>query len=217
MTVFNFAVFVIAAYLLYKIIFTLSKRLFAVIKLYELKKETGARVVFLRSPIFSLITESPKPDVVVEIGKTVYLIRFINGISGQRFVHFASEEYFVSFLKNRFTLGGKVKIRARYRVTEHKGYITTSSHKVTVLPKLQIPEEYREISEFDGRKVVPVYIFNPAPCSVSYVTEEKTSIKVAFTGDEFYGVKIFTSSTFKNYAERMKREEESDTDKLFYE
>ena len=58
-----------------------------------------------------------------------------------------------------------------------------------------------------GVKTVPVWIFNPAPGEVSLVTEEKTSIKLAFTGDTVYGEQIFTASTFAAYAERVFRDE----------
>ena len=201
----------------YNLIFFLSKRIFAAYKLHSLKKECEAKVKFLRCPLASYFTLSKNPDVAVEIGKTVYLIRFINGISGARFLHFASKEYFVCFLKSRFTLGGRVKIRDRYKVTEHKGYITTSAHSVKILPELNIPEKYIKRNEFDERKIVPVLLFNPAPCEVSYVTEAKNSIKVAFTGDEFYDSKIFTASTFSRYAERMKREEELADKQIFFD
>ena len=95
--------------------------------------------------------------------------------------------------------------------------MTTSAHSVKILPKLQIPEEYVIRDEFDERKVVPVLLFNPAPCEVSYVSEAKTSIKVAFTGDEFYGMQIFTASTFVSYADRMMREEEAKEKQLFFD
>jgi len=44
-----------------------------------------------------------------------------------------------------------------------------------------------------------------APGELSYVSKEKTSVKIAFTDDEVYGMKVFTSSTFASYADRMSR------------
>ena len=46
-----------------------------------------------------------------------------------------------------------------------------------------------------------------AVINVTYVTEEKTSISGAFTGDKVLGTVIFTSSTFPKYAEREYRRE----------
>jgi hypothetical protein len=59
-----------------------------------------------------------------------------------------------------------------------------------------------------GKNIVSVLILNPSPSVLSYVSDEKTSIKIAFTGDEMYGIKVFTGSTFLRYIDRMKREEE---------
>ena len=56
-------------------------------------------------------------------------------------------------------------------------------------------------------RVVPALIFSPAPGEVSFVTEERTSIMTAFTGDAVYGTRIFTPDTFVRYVERQHREE----------
>ena len=67
---------------------------------------------------------------------------------------------------------------------------------------MTVPEEYAR----DTRKLVPVLIFSPAPNEVSYVTETKNSIRVAFSGDRVYGARIFTASTFLTIADREYRE-----------
>lgn len=208
MTVFKFFIFILALVLIYKLCFYISKRLSLIFRLLSLKKLCGATVRFTRFPLLSLIAPSKKPDAVVEIGNTVYLIRLINGRSGLHFLHFASPEYFVTFLKSRFFLGGRVRVRGRFFVTEHKGYITTSGHSVKILPPLEECEKYANQSGFYEKKTVPVLIVNPTPCEVSYVTASKSSIKVAFTGDEIYGVKLFTPKTFVIHADREKREED---------
>ena len=87
------------------------------------------------------------------------------------------------------------------------GFVTTKSRRAGILPKLQIPDEYIKISPSDEREIIPVLIFNPAPGEVSYVTEEKSSIKIAFSGDEFRGEKIFTPTTFVIWADRKKRQD----------
>ena len=60
-------------------------------------------------------------------------------------------------------------------------------------------------TEPSSKREMKILLFSPAPCEVSYVTEEKTSIKLAFTGDTLYSFKIFTPSTFATYAEREYR------------
>ena len=62
-----------------------------------------------------------------------------------------------------------------------------------------------EGAEFEKTQIREALILNPAPCEVSYVTEKKTSIRVAFTGDKVYGTEIFTATTFVNHIERESR------------
>ena len=122
-------------------------------------------------------------------------------------MHFASDKYFVTYSKMRFSVGNLTQLRGRRAVSGSSGFITTGAHSVKILPTLKIPEEYLRMRDIYGKILVPVLILNPAPNEVSYVTEKKTSIKVAFTGDEVYGQKIFTATSFVSYAERMKRAE----------
>ena len=79
-----------------------------------------------------------------------------------------------------------------------------------VLPNFPTPENLAD--ESYGKNVEKILLFTPAPNEVSYVTEEKTTIKLAFTGDEFYGMKIFTTSSFIAYADRETRK----NDELMY-
>ena len=55
------------------------------------------------------------------------------------------------------------------------------------------------------RRTVRVILFSPAPHEVSFVTEDRSRIRLAFTGDELYGHKIFTPSTFVIFADREMR------------
>ncbi len=215
MTVFKIFVFILALTVVYKLLYFISKRIFLIYQLYKIKSDCGASVKFLRCPFLSLFTLTDKPDATVEAGDTVYIVRFLNGFDGLHFMHFASREYFVTFIKSRFFLGGRVKIRDRFYVTEHKGYITTSAHSVKILPELSCELSREENDDFSHKKVVPVLILNPAPCEVSYVTETRNSIKVAFTGDEIYGSKIFTATTFRTHVDRQKREEDRRKREIF--
>lgn len=214
--------FIIGAILLFKLLFYLVKRMTLFSKIHSIEKEKIATLKYTRHPLASLFSVSETPDFVVEEGKTVYVCRIISGVSGFRFVHFANPEYYVRFTKMRFFLGGRLRIKAQRgqflqgaSVYQSNGTSTTTRRSVKILPPLNIPEQYKVKSEFDDRKVVPVLIFNPAPCEVTYVTPSKTKIQVAFTGDDFYGCKIFTASTFKNYVEREKRNKEYEAKQIF--
>ena len=156
---------------------------------------------------------SEKPDITVEIGNTVYLIRIYSGVSSHRSVHFASEEFSCVYLRFR------VSARAPHGTGANSLAMSPGINlaaKVRYIPPLAVPEEY----EGAERRVVRVMILNPAPSVLSYVTEEKTSIKIAFTGDDLHGLKVFTAESFMHYADRMMREEErlsrDDPEKIMY-
>ena len=65
----------------------------------------------------------------------------------------------------------------------------------------------KRLEEIDLDISTDDYVTNPKfkDLYMSYVTEGKTSIKVAFTGDEVYGRKIFTASTFEIFVDREAR------------
>ncbi len=200
-TIIGFVLIVLAFLWINKVL----KRISAYIRIGSLKKMCGARIKIKRLPLLSFFTLSEKPDTVVEIGDNTYLIRYINGIGGMRYVHFANSRFFVTFSRNillpKFRMVGRIANR-------NPSYSLTSLRRVKILPELKVPEEYMIRSEFDTRKLIPVLIFSPAPHEVTFVSETKTSIKLAFTGDEFYGMKIFTASSFVRYADRVKRQSE---------
>ena len=191
---------VLVGFIIYKTVFFLSKRISALAKIASLDKEEHISAKFTRSPILSTLFLSKMPDAAVEIGKTVYLIRFYNGVGGKTQVHFANEEYSAKYLVRQYTLFNQAFRRSQAK-TPSSDTVATNV-RVKIVPKLSVPEKYSG----EDWKVVPVLIFNPAPNSVSYVSETKTSIKLAFTGDEFHGIKIFTGSSFYAFAERAGRE-----------
>ena len=144
---------------------------------------------------------SEMPDIKIEILNTVYLVRLYSGGGSAHSVHFASANYSTVYMR----------LLRSQRAPQGSGASSLSmssgmniSAKVIYLPEIKIPDDLEE----SGKNIVPVLILNPAPSVLSYVSDEKTSIKIAFTGDEMYGVKVFTGSTFLRYIDRMKREEE---------
>lgn len=185
---------------IWNLVSVISKRLRLVRKLSLLKKMTGAEIKYHRSPLFTFGKPSLTPDITVRIGGTLYLIRLYNGGGIGKIVHFASPKFTVRFSRMR---------TANYVRRGRSTALIPSKHGFAIGTRV-IPVSPVDRSAFppgDGLKVVPVWIFNPAPGEVSLVTEAKTSIVVAFTGDFVYGEQIFTASTFVAYAERVYREE----------
>ena len=178
----------------------LFRRVSLVVKLEGLKKLCDAKITYQRFPFLPTSMTSEKADITVEILDTVYLIRLYSGGGITKFVHFASPKYSVRFSRlktGRFVINGR--IRSRFVTFADSAFNVGT--RVIILPDFPIPEDDR----FFGKKIERVLLFNPAPNEVSYVTEEKTSIQTAFDGDEMYGIKVFTGSSFIAYADRETR------------
>ncbi len=200
---------ILAVYAVYRIVFYTSKRISAIFTIARLKKECGAKIRYTRPHIASFFRLTKNPDLTVEIFDTVYIVRFINGISRFKYLHFASPEFFITYSKALFTLSGFFRLRGRYRITENAGYSTTSRRSVKILPKLEIPKEVTDLCENEDKKAVPVLIFSPAPREISYVAEKKTSVKYAYFGDKMFDAMLFSPSSFVTYADRVKRQNEA--------
>ncbi len=200
----NFILVVIAASVIYRFVSWVWRRASLCIKLAELKKMCGAKITYRRFPFLPTSWASEKADIIVEILDTVYLIRLYSGGGITRFVHFASPKYSVRYSRvktGRFVVSGR--IRSRFITFADSAFNVGT--RVIILPDFPIPEDDR----FYGKKVERVLLFNPAPNEVSFVTEEKTSIRTAFEGDDMYGIKVFTGSTFISYADRETRKNDA--------
>ena len=207
--------YIIIAVVILNSAYVISKRIKGVRKILHLKKECGAKIRFYRFPLSSFIWLSKKPDLSVELLDRVYLIRFINGKSRFKYLHFASEEFFVTYSKAIFTFGGFL-IRGIYRVRENLGFSTTSRRSVKILPKLEIPTEIKDYCDKNEKSVIPVLIFSPAPREMNYVVEKKTSVMPAHFGDKMFSSFIFSPSTFVTYVDRIKRESEIHENRIFF-
>ena len=204
----NLILFVMLAIFLTRLGLWLFKRARLIARIYSLKKECGASVKFLRFPLLPTSLISENPDVAVEIGNTVYLIRLYSG-GKFKYVHFASPRYSVRFVRMKAGLFA-VNRRGKATVATSGSDTYNTQMRVFIIPELKIPKWVTDA--YPEGRVENIMIFNPAPNEVSYVTEEKTTIKVAFTGDEFYGMKIFSASSFVAYADRETRK----NDELIY-
>ena len=195
----NVLLFIIACVLLVRFVAWTYKRIRMIRKLKRLVKEHDGELRFLKFPFLPNAFTSEKPDISVRILDTVYLIRLYSGGTKYSLVHFASEKFSVRYVK----LASKwISIRGGHgRAIVDVAHAFSVGAKVFVTPPMRIPEEY----EYNGLHVEKIILFNPAPNAVSYVTPEKTRIKLAFTGDEFNGMKVFTGSSFVAYADRQTR------------
>ena len=196
-------ILLIAALYIYRAVRLVIKRTIAYKKIRALRNNPKIKLKFTRKFFPAVLKMSHAPDVVAEVGDEIYLMRFYNGQRRRRIVHFANAEYSAIFSIVRhsslYSLGSLLK-----RSGEQQSTTQSTRIKVRIVPKLQIPNEYKN-AENEGKKIVPVLIFNPAPSDVSYVTDENNSIKLAFTGDSFRGIKIFTATTVAVYLDRVAR------------
>ena len=196
----NLLLVFLALMLTYRFVSWGFRRASLCIKLRRLKKLCGAKVTYQRFPFLPTAIMSEKADIVVEILDTVYLIRLYSGGGMTKFVHFASPKYSVRYAKiktGRFVVNGR--IRSRFITFADSAFNVGT--RVFILPDFPIPTDDR----FYGKRIERVLLFNPAPNDVSFVTEQKTSIQTAFTGDDMYGMKIFTASSFVAHADRETR------------
>ena len=179
----------------------LTKRTLMLFRIYGLKKACNAKISLQSFPYRPMWMAGKKPDIRVEILDTVYLIRIYSGGGIGRSLHFANECYSASYIS---TAGGMPRRRTGNPRSQSP---LTSGLNIGARVTYTAPLD-RTDGAARGKKIVPVLLLNPAPGSLSYVTEQKTSIRIAFTGDDMYGIKVFTASTFAIFADRMKREEE---------
>ena len=200
----NLILVVIGISLVYRFITWIWRRVALFIKLEQLKKIPGTKITYLRFPLLPNRFISEKADIMVEILDTVYLIRLYSGGGITKFVHFASPKYSVIYSRvktGRFVVSGR--IRSRFITFADSAFNVGT--KVFILPDFPVPNDDR----LYGKKVERILLFNPAPNEVSFVTSEKTSIRTAFSGDDMYGMKIFTGSGFIAYADRQTRKNDA--------
>ena len=197
----EFALFILTVYLTLRIASLIISRVRAVRKIRSLIKMTGAEVTFSPTLLLSYFRISKSPDATVTVGNRVYVIRFLSGRSALSFVHFASDRFVTVYSKFRFSISN---LLLRKRSGSAGSAQDTSRQKVYVIPTLTMQEEKTDLA---GREVIEVIILDPEPAEVTFVTEGKTSIRAAYTGDTVYGRMIFTPETFTIYADRCERQD----------
>lgn len=200
----NIALLIIGIILVLRLSKWIRKRLRLIARLQTLEKEYGGNVKFLRFPLLPTRVGSPKPDVYVRILDTVYLIRLYSGRGKHHMVHFASEKFSVRYMKMALRMLASPRRPGKGIAYAESGKAFTVSSRVFVSVPMEAPKELIG----DAKRVEKILLFNPAPHAVSYVNDERTGIKLALVGDELYGMKIYTGSSFVAYAsEQCKKDE----------
>ena len=193
------ALIIVAIYLSLKLLIFVFKRTVMLARIFSLKRECGAKISLHSFPYRPMWLTPKGADITVEILDTVYHIRLYSGGGLAKNVHFASPEYSCVYTQIKGATKAYRKAAGQNTPALTSG-LNIASH-ILVLPPLEVPEK-----DIKGPlHVERVILMNPAPASVSYVTEAKTSVQIAFTGDEVYGCKVFTASTFCRYADRQSR------------
>lgn len=193
-------------YLLARALVFLFKRCVALARIYSLKKECNAKICLHRFPFSPFQSKGENPDITVEIFDTVYAIRLYSGVSGSSLVHFVDEKYSVVYKRLRTMI---MPSRSQSRAGRGIRLSYATGGRVSVMSRMK--------HEKPGKRTVNVLLFSPAPYEVSFVTEERSTIRLAFTGDTLYGYRVFTASTLCVFIDREKRrmEEEQKSDPVF--
>ena len=199
----NIALLIIGLILTLRLFKWVRKRLRLIARLQSLAREYGGKVKFLRFPLLPTRVKSIKPDAYVRICDTVYLIRLYSGRSKHYMVHFASEKFSVRYMKMALRMLASPRRPGKGIAYAESGKAFTVRSKVFV----SSPMEADQSIIGDAKHVEKILLFNPAPHAVSYVNDERTGIKLALTGDELYGMKIYTGSSFVAYAEGQNKKD----------
>ena len=186
------------AVFLFRILYLLVKRLRLNKKLLALGKLSGVEVKRTAPLFLSLLRPSSVAEYTVRLGGKAYLVRLYNGGGYGKAVHYANSRYTVKYSKLATAIYTATRKRGGRAQLTMKGSVSVGG-RVIILPELRLPREFTE------GEVIPVILFNPAPGEVSYVTEKRNSIRIAFTGDAAWGARIYNLSTFLIHIDREAR------------
>ena len=199
----NLALLIIAIVLVIRFSKWMRKRLVLIGRLKRLCKEYNGEIKFLRFPFLPTYLNTEKPDISVRIADKVYLIRLYSGRSKYYMVHFTSERFSVRYMKMSLRRLASTKRRGTGIAYAESSKAFTVRAKVFVSKPMQIPERFQD----SASRTEKILLFNPAPHAVSYVNDERTGIKLALVGDELYGMKIYTGSSFVAYATEQSKKD----------
>lgn len=191
MTLVEFAIIIAALIVIIKIFLFAKRRLSLLFSILSLKKIDTVTVHITN--FFALVSKkvTKKPFAKITVGDKIYAIRLFNGKGHSHAAHIVNESFASVFLKT----GGAVKVRTLSR----HAFAVKEAARVYFPRTVFLPDTAGYPDE------IPILIFSPSPRELTYVTAERTSIKAAFTGDEIFGFKVFTKTTFANFIDRDSR------------
>lgn len=191
MTITEFILLFIFLWLAVSLIAFSVKRIRLLSMVMRLKKINGVSVEITSLPAFIAPRPTKAPAARITIRDKTYSVRIFNGRGALYAAHIANEKYAAVFLKSAGAR--KVRFFGRRNVA-----ITQMKSTVYFAKTVIMPDRPKSCD-------IPVMIFNPAPRELTYVTPEKNSIRVAFTGDTVNGEMVFTAGTFARYIDRDSR------------
>ena len=168
-----------------------AKRISLLISVLRLRRLDGVEVAICSIFAFLLPMIAATPAFRVKVHSKTYAVRLFSGKGSFHAVHIVNREFAAVFMKS----GGAVKVRRFVRSMRavHEDSRVYFPRTVIMKPMERYPDE------------IEIMLFSPAPRELTYVSESRTSIKVVFTGDEVYGMRIFTKTTFCNFIDRDTR------------
>ena len=170
------------------------RRTVFLVSLLSLRKVEGIELKIAFLPALILPRTLKKPLIEIKVREKIYDVYLYHGGGKWRYVHIANERYSVVFSK----LGGM----ASRGVSRTLG---TSKRVAINLPGGVGRAKVRTLPKPKGNGHVPLLVFSPEPAELTYVTKERTSIRVAFTGERIGLWQIFTRDTLINYLDRDSR------------
>ena len=191
MTLLEFSLIVIAIVITVKIFLFTKRRLSLLISVLKLNKIDTVRVEITNFAALLSKKVTKQPFAKVHVAHKTYAVRLFNGKGYRHAAHIVNERYASVFMKT----GGAVKVRMFVR----KVTAIQEAARVYFPRTVFLPDTENQNGE------ISILLFSPAPRELTYVTEERTSIKAAFTGDEIFGFKVFTKTTFANFIDRDSR------------
>lgn len=191
MTLIEFFLIVFAIIIAVKIFLFTKRRLALLFSILKLRKINTVEVK-ITNPLALLSGKvTKKPFAKVKVRDNIYAVRLFNGRGYSHAAHIVNKSYAAVFMKT----GGAVKVRMLAR----RAIAVEEAARVYFPRTVFLPDTENQNGE------ISILLFSPAPRELTYVTEERTSIKAAFTGDEIFGFKVFTKTTFANFIDRDSR------------
>ena len=191
MTLIEFAIIITVLIVIIKIFLFTKRRLSLLISVLKLNKINTVSVQITNFHALLSKRVTKKPFAKVTVGDKTYAVRLFNGKGHSYAAHIVNSSFASVFLKT----GGAVKVRTLAR----RAFAVNEASRVYFPRTIFLPD----ISP--DKKEIEILIFSPSPRELTYVTAERTSIKAAFTGDELFGFKVFTKTTFANFIDRDSR------------